>query len=377
MLRILVDANIMLAKATFGDLGHVRLAPGHAITREALRDVDALLVRSVTRVDAALVAGTPVRFVGTATAGVDHLDLDGLAALGIATASAPGSNATSVVEYVLAALMALAADRGEALSGKTLGVVGAGAVGGRLVPRARSLGMRVAVCDSLRAEAGQTDHVYESLSDVLAVSDIVTLHVPLTDAGRWPTRRMVGADALAAMRPGAWLVNTARGGVVDGAALLAARPRLGALVLDCWPGEPSPDAALIDAADLATPHVAGYSLDGKVAGTAMLVAALRAWLGMEAGPPVVASDAEPLVAPAPDAALADAAWLDALARQAYCVRADDARFRAAMAGADRASAFAELRRTYPVRRENEAFTVRGTVPERLRMAVADGLGMRL
>ena len=130
-LRLLVDANIPDAETAFGPLGSVRTIPGHAITRDALAEVDALVVRSVTRVDAALVEGTPVRFVGTATAGVDHVDEDALAGLGIAFASAPGSNAASVVDYVLAALLAVAAHRGETLAGRTLGIVGLGEVGGR------------------------------------------------------------------------------------------------------------------------------------------------------------------------------------------------------------------------------------------------------
>ena len=383
-LRIVADANIPGAESAFGGLGRLVRLPGEAVSREVLCDADVLLVRSVTRVDTALVAGTPVRFVGTATAGTDHLDLAGLAARGIATASAPGSNATSVVEYVLAALLALAADRGATLSGQTLGVVGAGEVGGRLVPRARALGLEVVVCDPPRAEAGHADHAYLSLGDLLAASDIVTLHTPLTDAGRFATRGLVGREALAAMRPGAWLVNAARGGVVDGRALLDARDRLGALVLDCWPGEPAPDPALVAAANIATPHIAGYSADGKRAGTAMLAAALRTWMaseGLGAPAPWAGADVrEAVVVEAPPAAESAAAWLDALQRQAYSVRADDARFRAAMAGAipsTRAAAFSELRRTYPVRRENAAAVVRGVVPAALRQAVTDGLGMRL
>jgi erythronate-4-phosphate dehydrogenase len=395
-LRILADANIPAALDAFGPFGTVRLVSGRDITRDSVADADVLLVRSVTPVDAALVEGTPVRFVGTATAGVDHVDQAALARLGIAFASAPGSNATSVVEYVLAALLDLADERGTDVSALTLGVVGAGQVGGRLVPRARALGMDVLVCDPPRAAAGATEYRYVSLGAVLAGADVVTLHTPLTgpDASPWPTRGLIGEAELAAMRPGAWLVNAARGPVTDGPALLAARRsgHLGALVLDCWPGEPAPDLDLVEAADIATPHVAGYSFDGKVAGTVTLDAALRGWLagqGDSVREPWDATGAlaepTPLVAAAPplpeDTPEARTAWLHGLVRQAYDVRADDARFRE-LVGAEpdpgrRAAAFADLRRTYPRRREWSAWTVRGHVPERLRRAVTEGLGMRI
>lgn len=384
MLRVVADALIPHAEAAFGALGTVRVRPASALTRDALAEADVLLVRSVTRVSVDLLAGTPVRFVGTATAGTDHLDLGGLARAGVTTAHAPGSNADSVVDHVLASLLALAADRGERLAGRTLGVVGAGAVGGRLVPRARALGMTVVVCDPPRAKAGHADHDYAPLGDVLAVADVLSLHVPLIDGGQWPTRGVIGARELAAMRDGAWLVNAARGEVVDGAALVAARPRLGALVLDCWPGEPAPDPALVAAADLASPHVAGHAVEAKARGTSMLAAAVRAWAEAQGGPPVapyVPPAGPPRVVTAPTAGDATAV-LDALARQACDVRAEDTRFRAAMGDAGdnpraRAVAFADLRRSYPPRREMASCVVAGEMPDALRAAVTVGLGMRL
>ncbi len=394
-LRIVCDANIPAAEAAFGPLGTVRLMPGHAITRDVLQDADALLVRSVTRVDAALVADTPVWFVGTATAGVDHVDVAALGRLGIAFESAPGSNATSVAEYVLAALLELLAAQERDARALTLGVVGHGQVGGRVAARAEALGMDVLVCDPPRAATDDTvggglvGGGYVALADVLAASDVVTLHTPLTDGGLWPTRGLIGTAELVAMRPGAILVNAARGPVVDGAAVLAARRsgRLGALVVDCWPGEPAPSPALVAAADVATPHIAGYSAEGKLNGTAMLAAALHAWGGRDEAPWTVPApppreiDLAAMALPDPAASgQARTAWLAAVARQAYDVRGDDARFRRAMADADpdaRAAAFAELRRAYPVRHENAAFVVRGAVPGDLRRAVTDGLGMRI
>ena len=381
MLRILADANIPHAQAAFGAYGPVRTRPGREIAHADLADVDVLLVRSVTPVDAALVDGTPVRFVGTATAGTDHVDAAALAERGLAFASAPGSNAASVADYVVASLLAVAADRDETLEGKALGVVGVGEVGGRLVPRARALGLRVLACDPPRAAAGHRDHEYFDLADVLQ-SDVVTLHTPLTraDESPWPTLGLIDLETVEEMKPGTWLVNAARGRVVtaEAAATLAARRPV---VLDVWPGEPDPDPALVETAALATPHVAGYAADAKTRGTAMIAAALAAWAGGEVWTPPAPA---PLVLDAPDLPVHTAEertrWLDALARQAYDVRADDARFRAALhgtAGDARAAAFATLRKTYPVRHEMSRFAVRGGVPDTLRLAVTDGLGMAI
>lgn len=391
MLRLVVDANIPLADRAFGPFGTVRTLPGREITREALLDADVLLVRSVTRVDAALLDGTPVRFVGTATAGTDHVDREVLDRLGVAFASAPGSNATSVVEYVLAALLAVAAGRGEGMEGRTLGVVGAGHVGGRLVPRAEALGLRVVVSDpplAAAAEAQREAHGFVPLPDLLAEADVVTLHTPLTTAAAsaWPTRGLLDARAFAALRPDAWLVNAARGGVVEAEALRTEVDRR-PCVLDVWPGEPAPDPALIRAATLGTPHVAGYAYDAKVRGAAHLVEALQAWFPEAVSAPDLEAEAAPpapLVVDAPalpaDTPAARAAWLDALVRQAYDVRADDARFREALLGVDvaseRADAFTRLRKTYPVRREWAHYAVRGSIPAGLHRAVTSGLGMR-
>ena len=397
MLHLVADANIPAAREAFAGFGEVRLLPGREITRDALAAADVLLVRSVTRVDAALLEGTPVRFVGTATAGTDHVDGDALRQLGVAFASAPGSNAASVVDYVLAALLALASSRGEGLAGKTLGVVGAGQVGRRLVPRARALGLEVVASDPPLAASGADVGVpLVGLAELLAAADVVTLHTPLTTPAEsdHPTLGLIGDESLAAMAPGAWLVNAARGRIVDGGALARSldRRHLAAAVLDVWPGEPEPAPGLVRRVAVGTPHIAGYAFDGKVAGTRMLERALRDWHRPPPTPtPPAPWDARPTLAPpsplvvdappAPADAHApaqQAAWLHALARQAYDVGADDARFRTALSGAsDRAAAFAALRKAYPVRREWSGYAVRGAVPAPLRRAVREGLGMAL
>ena len=378
-LRIVADENAPGLEAALGDLGPLRRLPGRAITRDALRDADALVVRSVTPVGRELLEGTPVRFVGTATAGTDHVDVGALDALGVAFAAAPGSNAASVADYVAAGLLALAAERGEGLEGRALGVVGVGEVGGRVASRARALGLEVLACDPPRAEAGHADHEYLALEAVLEAADVVTLHTPLEAGGPHPTVGLIDLDAARCLRPGAWLVNAARGRVVTAEAaawLAASRP----VALDVWPGEPSPDPALVGAVALGTPHVAGYAADAKLRGTAMVARALRAWAGAPELGGLEAPAPPPLQAPdLPASTPAERArWLDALARQAYSVRADDARFRAALQdleAPDRAAAFAGLRKRYPERREMSRFAVRGPVPDALREAVRVGLGM--
>ena len=386
-LRLVVDENVPSADEAFGPFGSVRLLPGTKITRTELAQAGALVVRSVTRIDRALLAGTPVQFVGTATAGTDHVDEAALKALGVVFASAPGSNAESVVEYVLAALLAVSSNEtahrlARGLRGKTAAVVGCGQVGGRLLPRLRALGMRTLAVDPPLARSGTSPERFVPLADALAGADLVTLHTPLTDAGTDATRGLIGAAELAHMRPGAVLVNAARGPIVDGPAVLAALEsgHLGAAVLDVWPQEPAPDPALIRASSLATPHIAGYSLDGKVDGTAQIARALAGWLGkpeMAWNPEAVLGRAPIALAP-PDPSLPEGIYLDEIARQCYRLRADDARFRplADLAPASRADAFRRLRKTYPERRAFKRFLLpRSAVPEGFRAAVFDGLGV--
>ncbi|QXD14560.1 4-phosphoerythronate dehydrogenase [Rhodocaloribacter litoris] len=395
--RILADENIPFVREAFGAFGEVRLVPGRCIRRDVLRAVDVLLVRSVTPVGAALLAGTPVRFVGTATIGTDHVDVDWLRREGIAFAHAPGSNAGSVVEYVLAALLRLAVRRGVALRGRTAGIVGCGHIGGRLVGRLRALGMEVLVNDPPLVEAlargerppacplREGDLHFVPFDEVLATADVLSLHVPLTRSGPYATDHLIDAAALARMKPGAWLVNTARGAVVDGAALQEAlrQGTIGAAVLDVWEGEPAPDPALIARVDLGTPHIAGYSYDGKVAGTVMLYRAFTAHFGLapawDAGTALAPAPTDRLTLTPPDPALDETAWLDAVVRQMYDIEADDRRFRplATLPPPERAEHFSLLRKTYPRRRAFACHTLPAAVPGAYRTALTHGLGVRL
>ena len=387
-LRIVADQNIPLVYEAFGSLGTVEAVPGRAVGAADVRDADALLVRSVTAVDAALLEGSRVRFVGTATIGTDHVDRAYLRSRGIAFAYAPGSNAESVVEYVLAALLRLAARRGEPLRGKTVGVVGCGQIGGRLARRLPAFGVRVLRNDPpLAAErtSGQGG-AFVDLAALLEAADVVTLHPPLTRDGAHATHHLIGPEELARQPEGAWLLNASRGPVADNEALKAARAggRPAALVLDVWEGEPAPDPLLLRRTDLATPHIAGYSYDGKVQGTAMLYDALTAHFDAPKRWDVRAALApgpdDRLALEPPDAALPEAAWLDGLAQQMYAIEDDDVRLRELLALPPEAHAahFTGLRKSYPRRRAFSRHTLAAeAAPEAYRRAVAEGLRVRL
>ncbi len=355
-MKLVADENIPLCEAFFGDFGDIVRLPGRQMTAAHLADADALLVRSVTRVNAGLLENTPVRFVGTCTIGTDHLDTAWLESAGITWANAPGCNANSVVEYVYAALSALDINWRE----RRFGIIGCGNVGGLLHRRLRAQGVDCRCYDPFLSPADNPD--LAPLEEVLA-ADVVCLHTPLTTDGPHPTHHLLDAAHLRLLRPGAVLLNAGRGEVIDNAALLA-RLREGVdltAVLDVWEPEPEISLALLDRVALGTPHIAGYSLDGKLKGTAMIYQALCRHLGVTPGLELAQ------VAPAVDdplRRLGGERWSDLgkLIASVYDIRADDRRLRALAAAvrrgeADFAQGFDKLRKDYPVRREFHNYTV--------------------
>ena len=387
-LKILADANIPCVEDALGRFGTVRRKRGRDIGPLDVAAVDVLLVRSVTPVGPDLLGDTDLRFVGSATIGTDHVDRAYLRRRGIPFAHAPGSNADSVADYVVVALLTLACRRGVSLQDCTVGIIGCGNIGGRLARRLPALGMTVLKNDPPLARAAEeegTSHDFVPLDTVLDETDVVTLHVPLKEAGPDPTHHLVGAKFLNRLNDGAWLLNTSRGSVVDGDALLEARSqgRVGAAVLDVWENEPSPDPALLEAVDVATPHIAGYAYDGKVRGTVMLYEALCDYLGVEPAwdPQTVLrpDDPDALHAHPPDPRLPRTEWLHHLARQAYDLAADDARMRRIRDRDpdERGDYFSHLRATYPTRREMQQHTIQGTgVLAAYEGAVTKGLTMQ-
>lgn len=393
---VVYDDAIPFADEAFGPLGELRPMRGRAIDAAAVRDADALIVRTVTRVDARLVNGSRVRFVGTATAGVDHVDVAELAARGIAFASAAGCNALAVAQWVATALHVLALERDPSLLVGPVAVLGFGNVGRRVTALLRGLGCEVRVCDPPLARARTIGHVdaptaseremiarerFVALDEAVAGARVVTPHVPLVTEGEHATVALVDERVLAALAPAALVLNTSRGGVVDEAALarwLAAGH--GHAALDVFTGEPEVDPVL--AAEprvrLLTPHVAGYSLEGKVRATAMIHTALAQTLGRTPdwdGAAVLGPRATISTPPRGSALAARSAWL----RACNPIERDDRALREVLRGpaGARAEGFDALRRDYPLRRELGHFVPASASPIAGQLAhLADPLAPR-
>ncbi|MBI2421308.1 MAG: 4-phosphoerythronate dehydrogenase [Candidatus Hydrogenedentes bacterium] len=368
----MADENIPLAREAFGALGEVRLCPGRGLRAADLGDANVLMVRSITEVNAALLEGTGIQFVGTATIGEDHIDRAFLATRGIGFSSAPGCNANSVSEYITAALLELARRYRLDLGSLSLGVIGCGNVGKRVLAKARTLGMRCVVNDEPLA-AETKEPLYRSLEETLAC-DIVTLHVPLERGGPYPTRHLMNDDTLARMRPGAILMNTSRGAVVATDALRVALDsgHLRAAVLDVWEKEPNIAWDLLERVAIGTPHIAGYSYDGKVNGTRQMFEAAAKYFG-------VAATWDPAWVPNTGVrAMNLAGGLDEAVAAGYDLLADDRAMRALLAlpEPERGAGFDALRKQYPVRREFPCLTLEG-VPDPGLVARLRGLGFGL
>lgn len=376
---IVADENIPLLDAFFQGFGEIRRYPGRSLDAASVREADILLVRSVTKVDRHLLEGSRVQFVGTCTIGTDHLDLDYFDQVGIRWSSAPGCNARGVVDYVLGSLLTLADLEGASLPERVYGVVGAGQVGGRLVSVLRALGWKVMVCDPLRQAAEGGDYV--ELDTLLQACDVISLHTPLERGGQSSTWHLLGPAELAKLRPGAWLINASRGAVVDNGALRALLQQRDDLhaVLDVWEGEPQVDLQLADLCTVATPHIAGYSLDGRQRGTAQIYRALCQHLGVNEVIQLADLLPRPPVAQIELDAEVDLQWaLAMLCRAVYDPRRDDADFRRSLSEdvQQQRAAFDALRKHYPPRREIEGLSVRirGSSPELARLI--DALGAK-
>ncbi|MCH8543144.1 MAG: 4-phosphoerythronate dehydrogenase [Alcanivorax sp.] len=361
-MKIVADEN-MPALALFAPLGEVVPRAGRGLTQADLADADVLLVRSVTRVDAALLADTPVRFVGSATIGTDHVDLPWLAGAGIRFAHAPGCNAMAVAEYVLQVVLDWACEQGRALADLSVGVVGVGNAGGRVQRLLAAAGCRVRCCDPPRAAAGDTiagdtiDGGWVSLDEALAC-DVVTLHVPLTGQGRHATRHLLGVAALSQLGQGQLLINSSRGPVIDNTALLARLASGGpAVVLDVWEQEPEVPLALFARVRRGSPHIAGYSVEGRTRGSLMVYQALCEHLGVR---PAESSEVVPAVMRW-DADIAGAADVLALLRHRWDLRDTHAALAAVVEGGECEAGFDRLRRTFPRRHEVAGVVVHGGV----------------
>ncbi|MBB1312570.1 MULTISPECIES: 4-phosphoerythronate dehydrogenase [Aliivibrio] len=357
-MKILIDENMPYAAELFSELGEVIAKPGRTLTADDLIDVDALMIRSVTKVNSELLSkANKLSFVGTATAGMDHVDQALLKNKGVFFTAAPGCNKVGVAEYVLSCVMVLAQQHGFSIFDKTFGIIGAGQVGSYLAQCLDALSIPYLLNDPIKEQEGDT-RSFVSLDELLEKSDVISLHTPITRDGDFPTHHLIGQERLLTLRHDQILINAARGPVVDNDALknrLLIQDGFKA-VLDVFEFEPEVDMALLPLLSFATPHIAGYGLEGKARGTTMIFNSFCEFLQREER-----ADPQNLlpVAPIPNVTLNqqwDHSTLHNLIQLVYDVRKDDAVFRKEISTI---GAFDNMRKDYWDRREYSAITITG------------------
>ena len=362
-MKIVIDDKIPFIRGVLEPYAEVVYLSGAQISRSDVANADALIIRTRTKCDENLLKGSSVQFIATATIGYDHIDTEWCETNGITWTNAPGCNSGSVYQYMASVLATLSTHFGFKFEEKTLGVVGVGHVGKKIVQLGKALGMTVLMNDPPRVEK-EGPAFFVPLDDILSMSDIITLHVPLKSSGSHKTYRMFGKNIFDYLPRRTILINSARGEVVDNAALKTAlkSKRIGAAVLDVWENEPDIDIELLPLLNIGTPHIAGYSADGKMNGTAMSVQALSRFFKLPL------TDWYPFDAPEPPQplhfvldcrgkslqnCLCEAIW------NTYTVNDDDGRLRTSP------ETFEQQRGDYPIRREFEAFTIKvvNAIPE--------------
>jgi len=352
--NIVAGENIPYIKEAFEGLGNLTILPGRSITSADLKDTNILLIRSITQVDEGLLKGTPVEFVASASAGTDHMDTAYLNERNIGFASAAGSNANSVAEYIMAALLHLGKQEDFPLLGKTIGIIGVGNIGKLVKQKAEVLGMRPILNDPLLDETGQIDH---RPSEETLGCDVVTLHTPLTTDGPYPTYHLLNEQTFKWLKPSAVFINAARGEVTDTPALLDAitHQRIGPTIIDVWEHEPEINWNLFQTVTLGTPHIAGHSLDGKANGTFMIYTALCEHLGIEPTWNPVQSLPPPIVPLIKVNTYPQSGQeqIRQMVTKIYDIEADYHRMRELLVASpnERPILFDALRKNYPVRRE--------------------------
>ncbi len=355
MIRIVADEKIPFLKGVLEPYAEVLYMPGRQISAETVKKADALLIRTRTICNEQLLKGSRIKFIGTATIGYDHIDTGYCDHKKISWVNAPGCNSSSVQQYVSAALLRIAAENDFYLRDKTIGIVGVGHVGSKVEKFARTLGMKVLLNDPPRSRQ-EKDVEFTSLDNIIDEADIITLHVPLNNDEQDNTYHLFGSEILGRIRKGIWLLNTSRGEVVHTEALkdVITKEKLAGTVIDVWENEPELDIPLMHMAFLATPHIAGYSTDGKANGTAMVVSKLSELFGFPL------TGWSPQGIPEPDLPSIDidcnGKSNEDIIRKAvfhtYNIIEDDVKLRFDP------SLFEKLRGEYPVRREFPSFNVR-------------------
>ena len=349
-MKIVADENIPLISRFFGEFGDVHVLPGREITTNDLQDADILIVRSITKVTRELLEGTPVKFVGSCTIGMDHVDTAYLQQQGIKFTNAPGCNANSVVEYLLSCLSILTETHDLQWDSLSVGIIGYGNVGSQLAARLKKLGISYKACDPFL-------ELPELVSfDEILNCDIITLHVPLTYDTAHPTYHMFDQQQLSKLKPEQVLINASRGSVIDNKALLEALKKEHSFtaILDVWEHEPDIDIELAKKVFIGTPHIAGYSFDGKVAGIEMVYKYLCQVMGFPARHSSGQFLEEPSLSKMSFTSTADIDWsIHTAIRACFDVRHDHSLLQRSLSlpNAERLAAFDLFRKNYRCRRE--------------------------
>lgn len=356
-MKIVCAETVLLGNEAFSHAGETVVIPDREITRDHLLNADALIIRSKTKANLDLLKGTSVKFVGTATAGTDHINSGQLESHDIYWCSAPGCNANSVSEYLISALLTLGDRHDFDLANKTIGVVGCGNVGSRVVQKCHALGMNVLRNDP-PLSAVSADPDFLPLENVLAESDIITLHVPLIKHKPWPTEKMADYLFFEQLKPGTIFINAARGSICDYDALLDAKAggSVSQMILDVWSPEPALRTDVLRMTDLASPHIAGHSYEGKLNGTVACYNELCNFFEIEKKWDIAASLPTPELPELEVHCLgrSDEDILREIIHQVYNIETDDQLIRNAAiqhCEIDRARNFDTLRKNYRVRRE--------------------------
>ncbi len=336
-MKIVIDDKIPFVQGVFEPFAEVVYAPGSEINADMVKGADALMVRTRTMCDAALLQGSNVKMIATATIGFDHIDTAYCASQGIEWVNAPGCNAYAVVQYVFAALAELTIKEGVDISSKTLGIVGVGNVGKRLAAFAQKIGMKVLLNDPPRAKQ-EGDAGFVSLQTIQEEADIITFHTPLNRDGEFPTYHLCDEVFISQLKRHPILINAARGEIVDNLSLVKYHASLKALVIDCWENEPNINLDLLNIVDIATFHIAGYSMEGKANAAIASVRAISRFLNLQLNDWSVTL---------PEKDVNDVTSLSMLetVHHSYDVKQDDAAFRM------HPEHFEQLRGAYSYRRE--------------------------
>lgn len=355
-MKIVADNKIPLLQGVLEPFAEVVYLPGSQISKNHLLDADALITRTRTKCNKELLEGTKVKFIATATIGFDHIDTHYCEQNGIFWTNAPGCNSGSVQQYILSALSHLSEKFNFCLSDKTIGIIGVGHVGKKVEDLARKIGMNILLNDPPR-ERNEGDKKFVSLSELISKSDIITLHVPLNKDGIDKTYHLFDKNLLAQIPKNSFLINSSRGEVVDNKELkyLLEQKKIAGAILDVWENEPDINTGLLELVDIGTPHIAGYSLDGKANGTAMSLQALSKYfkLPLDNWYPLINNKLQKPIIKIDASGLDGEDILKKIAFSTYSIITDDASLR------KNSGDFESLRGNYPVRREwfNYAFNI--------------------